>query len=384
MKIIRTIESFYPKVHGPANQAFKISSELEKKEISCPVYTTFFDVKKVSRKEIIDNVKVRRFKDKIRLFKYIYSPDMKKRLLKEKFDVIHSHCYRSYQSDLGYEVAKVKQKPFVLSTHGTLLSYKYFVKFPWNLVFEFYDSITQKRTAKKADAIIVNSSQEYKEALKFGIKKSKIHLIPVGIDYNDYKVKRSFKDKKVLDLLYVGRITRNRPLMPTLKAIKKINETLLENKIKLIIIGSEVRSSFSAKKGYLNELKRFVKINKLKDYVEFISELDRKELKKYYKNSDAFIYPSVYENFGQPILEAAASGLPVICSKVGIASDLFLENKQKLFISNDPRQIASQILNVINPDLRKQVSKANVKVVREKFTWDKIIEKYVKLYKTLS
>ena len=45
MRIIRTIESFYPKVHGPANQAFKISSELEKKKISCPVYTTFLDVK---------------------------------------------------------------------------------------------------------------------------------------------------------------------------------------------------------------------------------------------------------------------------------------------------------------------------------------------------
>ncbi len=115
MKVIRTIESFYPKVHGPANQAFKISSELEKKNISCPVYTTFFDVKNVSFKEKINKVKIRRFKDNIRLFKYIYSPSMKKRLKREnksnKFDIIHGHCYRSYQSDIGFKVVNnIKKK----------------------------------------------------------------------------------------------------------------------------------------------------------------------------------------------------------------------------------------------------------------------------------
>ena len=64
MKIIRTIESFYPKVTGPANQAFMISSLLEKKGIESPVFTTNFDVGKVKRDEKIENVDVKRFSEK--------------------------------------------------------------------------------------------------------------------------------------------------------------------------------------------------------------------------------------------------------------------------------------------------------------------------------
>ena len=308
---------------------------------------------------------------------------MKKKLIKEKFDIVHSHCYRSYQSDIGYNIAKRKNKTFVLSTHGTLKAYKHFVKFPWNLAFEVYDFLTLKRTAKKADAVVVNSSQEYKEAIRFGIKKRKIHMIPVGIDINDYKMKRKFKDNKTLKLLYIGRITRNRPLKPTLKAVKILNKILSKRKIELTIIGSEARSSFSGKKGYLDELKQYVKKNSLVKEIRFIPELDKKELKRYYKDADAFIYPSVYENFGQPILEAAASGLPIICSKVGVANDLFIDKKQRLFMTNSPKQIASQISKLINPNLRRQISNKNIKVVRESFDWDKIMIEYFKLYKSL-
>jgi glycosyltransferase involved in cell wall biosynthesis len=383
MKIIRTIESFYPKVHGPANQAFKISSELENKKIRSPVFTTFFDVKNVKSKEKIVNVFVKRFKSKYRIFKYIFSPKMKKSLFKNDFDIMHGHCYRSYQSDIGYSISKKKNKAFVLSTHGTLTAYKHFVKFPWNIAFQIYDLLTLKRTAKKADAVIVNSGQEYKEALNFGIRKNRLHLIPVGINIKDYKVKRDFKDNKTLRLLYIGRITRNRPLKPTLKAVNILNSILSKRKVELTVIGSEARSSFSGKKGYLNELKKYVKVNNLMKHVTFISELNKKELKKYYKNSDVFIYPSVYENFGQPILEAATAGLPVICSRVGIAKDLFLNEKQQLFMTNNPKQIASQVSKLINPALRKEISRYNLKVIKEKFTWDQVMLKYFKLYRSL-
>jgi glycosyltransferase involved in cell wall biosynthesis len=392
MKIIRTIESFYPKVHGPANQAFMISSELEKKGIKSPVYTTNFDVERVLRKEKIKNVNVKRFLCKKRIFKYIFSPLMKKALQKkenkkEEFNIIHGHCYRSYQSDIGLKTAHKKGKPFVLSTHGTLLSYKHFVKFPWNLAFELYDLLTFKKTAKRADAVVVNSFQEYKEALKFGIARRKIHLIPVGIDYKQYQTKRKFTNKKTLNLLYVGRITRNRPLMPTLKAIKLINKNNVnkssKKQVKLTIVGSEVRSSFSGEKGYVYELKRFVLRNGLKSFVQFIPELRKEKLTEQYKKADAFIYPSVYESFGQPILEAAASGLPIICSKVGVAADLFKHKEQKMFITNNPKQISKEIIKLFDSKLRRKISKKNVKIIKREFNWESIIKKYIKLYKSL-
>ncbi|MFH1440231.1 MAG: glycosyltransferase family 4 protein [Candidatus Woesearchaeota archaeon] len=424
MRIIRTIESFYPKVHGPANQAFKISSELEKRGISSPIYTTDFDVNKVPDKEKIENVDVKRFHAKKRIFKYIYSPDMKKALNNTDFDIIHSHCYRSYQSDIGFKIAKARtkncidyndsnnnnnnnnnskmKKPFVISTHGTLLSYKHFVGFPWNIAFELYDILTLKKCVKKADAVVVNSTQEYNEAIKFGVKRERLHLIPVGIDIEDYEMKRSFENNSTLNLLYIGRITRNRPLLPILKAIQLINKNKIDGindpksheetkrkKVNLIIIGSEVRSSFSAKKGYLDELKDFVNSNNddnnnLNKYITFIPHKTKKELLEFYRKADVFIYPSVYESFGQPLLEAAASGLPILCSRVGVANDLFkYADTDKILIDNNPKKIAEKIKGMFNVNIRKEISEKNLEVVKKEFNWKKIIDKYVELYTNL-
>lgn len=391
MKIFRTIESFYPKVTGPANQAFKISSELEKRSIESPVFTTDFDVKDVKAKEKIENVNVTRFPAKARLFKYIYSPDMKKTLRKDEFDIIHAHCYRSYQSDAAFSAAKRCRKKFVISTHGTLLSYRHFVSFPWNLAYDIYDLITLKKTVKKADAVVVNSSQEYEEAIKFGIRREKIHNIPVGIDADEYKTERKFEHKKELELLYVGWITRNRPVMDILKALvvlkeKKSKENNEKNNfsVKLNIIGSETRSSFSARKGYLDELKSFVVKNKLQNDVVFFPHKSKQELKEFYKNADVFVYPSIYESFGQPVLEAGASGLPVLCSEIGIVADLFeKKDQQDVLITQDAKQIAQKIEAMFDPELRRRLSKNTLKTINDKFTWKKIIDEYVKMYNSL-
>lgn len=324
---------------------------------------------------------------------------MKKALIalaKEDFDLIHAHCYRSYQSDISYKIAKKRNKPFVLSTHGTLLSYKYFVDMPWKLAYNIYDLITLKKTVKKADAIIVNSSQEYNEAIKFGIEKDKVHLIPVGIDLDKFSFnkKHGDKNKKEINLLFVGGVTRNRPLMSILKAIKLINENQKGKKEKIVkftIIGSEYRSSFSGKLGYIDELKSYVNANNLQNEVEFYSHKTQSELVEFYKKADVFVYLSKYESFGQPLLEAAASGLPVICSDVGIARDIFdhewiIENNKCMSYKSEERAdnvaniIAEKIIKLFDVSLRQKVGKRNKEIVDKKFNWKEIIDKYVELY----
>jgi len=145
MKVIRTIESFYPYVTGPANQAFKISKGLYKKGIESPIFTTDFNVKNVKPMEYFGNVLVKRFKVTRRIMKYCFTPSMKKALEKEEFDVVHSHNYRSYQSSLGYKMAKNRKKSFVINTHGNLLAYKNFkMGLASRLPYYVYDLITLK------------------------------------------------------------------------------------------------------------------------------------------------------------------------------------------------------------------------------------------------
>ena len=280
-----------------------------------------------------------------------------------------------------------------------------------------------KKTAKKADAVIVNSLQEYNEALKFGISKDNLHLIPVGIDIDKFNFNKKIEDKnkKEINLLFVGGVTRNRPLMPILKAIKLINENRFkkikdniskenknkkDKKVKLTIIGSEYRSSFSGRLGYIDELKSFVENNNLRDNVEFHSHKTQKELIEFYKKADVFVYLSKYESFGQPLLEAAASGLPVICSDVGIARDIFenewiiehkkdvkykKEIKHKKDDSDESEDMKEEIVNIIaekimklfDASLRQKIGEKNKEIVKRKFNWKEIINKYVELYTQL-
>jgi len=371
MKVIRTIESFYPCVSGPANQAFKISESLYRKGIESPIFTTDFNVKNVKEKEYFGSVLVRRFKVKRKIMKYCFTPSMKKAF--GDFDIIHSHNYRSYQSSLGYNMARKRKKPFVINTHGNLLAYKNFnMDLASRLPYYVYDLITLKRVVKKADMVIAATGQEYKEALEFGVKKENLRVIPVGINIKDYEPVK--KDPLMLNILFVGRISRNRNLEPIIRAMKLLKD------VKLTIVGGEIKSSETSKTGYVDELKKLAHgLN-----IEFTGPKYGKELINYYKKADIFVYTSFYENFGQTILEAGAAGLPIIATKVGVANDIVNDDKTGFIVGPDnPGMIASYIMELKDKKRRAMFGKRIREIVKKNFDWENIIEKYVEVYESV-
>jgi len=371
MRVIRTIESFYPYVTGPANQAFKISEGLYKKGIESPIFTTDFNVKNAKASEYFGDVLVKRFKVQRKIMKYCFTPSMKKAF--EDFDIIHSHNYRSYQSSLGYKVARKKNRPFVISTHGNLLAYKNFnMGLISRLPYYAYDLLTLKKVVKKADMVIAATAQEYKEALEFGVKKEMLRIIPVGININDYEPAK--KDSSVINLLFVGRIARNRNLKPIIKAMKLLKDA------KLTIVGGEVKSSETSKTGYIDELKKLAYgLN-----IEFTGPKYGKELIDYYKKSDIFVYTSFYENFGQTMLEAGAAGLPIIATKTGIANDIVKDGKTGFLVGPDnPKEIAEYVIELSDKNKRAMFGKRIREIVKKNFDWDNIIERYIKIYKEI-
>jgi hypothetical protein len=101
MKILRTIETFYPFICGPTNQAYRISKRLLKKNIDSTILTTYCDVNSsLPAKESYDGVTVQRYPNIIQLMRYCISPGMIGAF--KDFDLIHSHNYRNFQSDLGF------------------------------------------------------------------------------------------------------------------------------------------------------------------------------------------------------------------------------------------------------------------------------------------
>jgi len=293
------------------------------------------------------------------------------------FDILHSHSYRSFQTDIGCLVSAVNRKPFVLTTHGALSGYKYILKNKFaHLPYKIYDVATFKNTVREADAIIVSSKNEYAEALEFGIHKKKMHLILEGIDTTDYE---SHQDKfnEVLNLLFVGRIARNRHLEPIIKGLQYLD------KVKLTIVGGEEKSSSLSRRGYLSELKALVDELGVRKRINFAGAKYEKELMSYYRAADVFVYTSLYENFGQTILEAAAAGLPIISTPVGIAPEIVVDGETGFLVSDDPKMISERIKQLSDVYTRTEFGNRIKKIVKEKFAWSSIIDQYLQIYQHL-
>jgi len=375
LRILRTIETFLPYVCGPTNQAFQISNRLELLGFASPVLTTYCDVEpELPSQETIDNVRVIRCQNQARLMRYCISLGMAKHL--RNFDILHSHNYRNFQSDLGCFFSRLRKKPFVLSTHGSLLGYKKYL--PQGMAqapYEIYDKFTFKLVACRADAIVVSSEFERNDALEFGIDLSKIHIIPMGIDLPQDSIENEMKNDNVLRLLFVGRLARVRRVELLLQALSFMDFPVLAT-----IVGGEEETASVAKEGYLSELKKLAKDLKIENKVEFVGSKSKDELRSYYSNSDIFIYPSLYENFGQPILEAAAAGLPIISTNVGVAREIVLESETGFIVSNDPKEIAARVCDLINGETRRQMGDKMREKVAANFGWETIMQKYLKLY----
>ena len=242
--------------------------------------------------------------------------------------------------------------------------------------YHLYDAITLKTSAKKAQAIIVSSKLEYEDALEFGIDKEKIHIIPMGVDVEPTEKTRS--ESEQLQILFVGRIARVRRIEILLQAVSKLNIPY-----HLTIVGGEEKTSSFTRTGYLNELKQLTKQLNLEKKVTYVGKKSPPELKTLYQTADIFAYTSLYENFGQPLLEAAAHGLPIISTPVGIARDIVIEGETGYQVSDKPVQIAGRIETLKNIPVRLKMGHRIQEEVRNRFDWEKIMGQYIDLYRSL-
>jgi glycosyltransferase involved in cell wall biosynthesis len=104
-------------------------------------------------------------------------------------------------------------------------------------------------------------------------------------------------------LLYVGTIEERKNLLTLVKSLLQVKD------IPLVVIGK--------KKSYFEKVKDFLEKNNLTPRVIFLQDVDNNDLPVIYKQAEVFIFPSLFEGFGIPIIEALTSKTPVITSKGG-------------------------------------------------------------------
>lgn len=234
---------------------------------------------------------------------------------------------------------------------------------------------------EKSDAIITVSNYSKKDISEtFSINKNKIYVTylspskiykPLNKNYCSNFLYKNYKINFKY-ILYVGSFSPRKNIMGLIEAFSKINEK--NPTIKLLIVGSKGKS-------YESYLNKSIKLN-LQNKVIFTDFIKNDHLPYFYNMALCFIYPSLYEGFGLPPLEAMACGTPVITSKLTSIPEILQNNA--IYINpynvNNIYETTNLILNNISiQKLFKQKSLSHSK----KFSWRKTSYETLKILKKI-
>lgn len=374
MYVLRTIPTFFPHVTGPANQAYEVATRLQDRGHQTKIITTTRNSDNVDRDTPYKGIPVTRCPTMGSFMQYDFAPKAYKEIKKADPDIIHSHSYRNFLSDIGYFYAWKNDLPFVLHNHGSFLQFERILengKWP----YKFYDFVTRKQVGKGANAVFVSTRKERQQAINFGISKESIFILPVGKDPSKYSGHRKEQPKDEFRLLFVGRLTADRNVEQAIAALQYLND-----EVHLRVVGGEEIRSSASRPNYLKSLQELTEELAVEDRVEFVGPKYDDELVTEYRSAHAFIYTSYSENFGQTILEAAAASLPIISTPVGVAPDVIQEGENGYLVDfNSPKETAKYIRRLGEGNLSQMAEKSRT-IVEDRYAWDEIVDQYIDIY----
>jgi len=213
----------------------------------------------------------------------------------------------------------------------------------------------------------------------FGIDDSMItvtHLAadPIYMPMDRAKAKRAIFNKYGVDkkyILYLGGFSQRKNIARLIKAFKQVlNER--QEFINLLILGEHSRS--------FSSLWKLTEDLELTDYVKFLNFVPTADLPFFYNGAEVFVYPSLYEGFGLPPLEAMQCGTPVVTSNVTSIPEI-VGDAALLVNPYSVEQISEAILTLLtDSDEWQKRSLMGIEKAKE-YSWSKTAEKTLEVYK---
>jgi len=293
-------------------------------------------------------------------------------LRREKIKLIHSHWIIP-SGLIGAICKKIFGIKHVVTVHGgdifTIRNSKFLRMLGYWVI-------------NNCDKITVNSEYTKKAVLSLGKEfEDKIEIVPMGVDMkhftsNGRKNFRTGRNAEYL-ILSVGRLVEKKGVKYLVMAMREVLREF--PKTKLMIYGSGPQREI---------LEKLSRINNLEDSVIFEGSVKGSKLPQIYKMSDIFVLPSIQteegdtEGLGVVLLEAMACGTPVIGSDIGGITDV-VENGSNgfLFESRNSRDLSGKIIKLLgDAKLRKRFSKKGINTIRKKFSWDIVVNKFLRIY----
>ncbi|MEI6288095.1 MAG: glycosyltransferase family 1 protein [bacterium] len=241
----------------------------------------------------------------------------------------------------------------------------------------WYHDWTMRRIKQRADVIITISEFSKREIMElYQVPAEKIKVVYLGFDSTQFSQQKNNNADAVLQkykitkpyLLYVGRLEKKKNIGNMILAFALAKEKFSD--LKLVLAGSEGHQ--------FEEIKKIITEHKLENEVIITGYVDSVDLPIIYNQAQIFLFPTLYEGFGLPILEAMASGVPVITSdmnphrEVGGKSAVYTDPQS-------PERMAEIISNILTVDgFRTELIASGLERVKE-FSWEKTAKEILEI-----
>ena len=307
----------------------------------------------------------------------------------KRYDLIHSHYWLS--AEVARTLAPAWRVPRIQMFHTLGLVKREVMDEDIDGESDVRVTI-EKRAVRESAAVTAASEIEVAELTDlYGADRSKLHIIPCGVDPNVFRPMRQADAREALGrdqceriILFVGRIEQIKGIDVLLRSLGLLffRHPELRNDVCLLVVGGALDpGDDSPEIEKIEALRSLVHQHRMEANVSFVGSMDQQRLALYYAAADVCAVPSLTESFGLVALEAMACGTPVVGTRVGGLQTLIEHGQSGLLVpAGDYQALAESIAQVLtDPRLRMHLAHG-ARDRAEHFSWRSVGDRVEALY----
>jgi glycosyltransferase involved in cell wall biosynthesis len=323
----------------------------------------------------LDGITVRRLWTPVHIANTPITPTLPWHLLTAPYDIVHAHLPTPWSADWPAFIGRIRRRPSVITYNNEIIG-----RGVAGGVAALYRGLLLPLTLAAASRIIV-STERYREiSPPLRRQRDKTRVIPYGVDSERFAVGSGAAERgqTIFFLAVLDQFHSYKGLDDLLAAVAALRARLPG--LRLVVGGAG-----SALAAYRAEAVR-LGIAEITDFAGFITDED---LPRYYQDAAVFCLPStssVQEGFGLVLLEAMSCGTPVVTTgAVGMAPEIRDAAAGIVVPPRNPAELASALEAMLaDPSRREEASRNARQLVLEKFTWSRVVDQTIDVYREIT